>query len=58
MEGFWLQSLSGHPNGHQLAFIGRYRDELPAIGPEEDPIGAAEEMWLLEDFLPARETER
>jgi hypothetical protein len=54
LEGFSLHSLSAHPNGQQVALIGEYWDEPPAVGAEEDPIDAAEEMWVLEDFLPSR----
>ncbi|UCC74990.1 MAG: hypothetical protein JSV86_10690 [Gemmatimonadota bacterium] len=58
IEGFWLHSLSAHPNGHQVAFIGEYWDEQPPIGAKEDPIDSAEEMWVLEDFLPPLEARR
>jgi Tol biopolymer transport system component len=46
MEGVQLFSLSIHPDGRQMAFTGRYLDQIP---------DAFEYMWVLEDFLPASE---
>ncbi len=45
MEGFWLSSMSVHPTGQQIAFTGM---SVSQVG----PISAAEEMWVLQDFLP------
>ncbi|MEE9185192.1 MAG: hypothetical protein V3U39_12070 [Acidimicrobiia bacterium] len=46
IEGLQLLSLSIHPDGRQIAFTGKYLDEIPE---------AFEEMWVLEGFLPASE---
>ncbi|MFQ5891022.1 MAG: hypothetical protein ACE5JR_13420 [Gemmatimonadota bacterium] len=51
MEQFGLYSLTVHPSGQQIAFTGTYLDEVP-------PISAAEEMWVLQNFLPPLTDER
>jgi Tol biopolymer transport system component len=44
IDGLQLLGLSIHPDGRQIAFTGNYLDRIP---------DAFEEMWVLEDFLPA-----
>ncbi len=46
IEGLQLVSLSIHSDGRQIAFTGKYLDEIPE---------SLEEMWVLEGFLPASE---
>jgi Tol biopolymer transport system component len=47
IDGLQLLGLSIHPDGRQVAFTGNYLDRIP---------DAFEEMWVLEDFLPAPES--
>lgn len=51
MEQFRLHSVSVHPDGRQIAFTGMSVSQVA-------PISAAEEMWVLEDFLPPPDAER
>jgi hypothetical protein len=51
MEQFRLYSVSVHPDGRQIAFTGVSVSQVA-------PINAAEEMWVLEDFLPPPDAER
>jgi len=51
MDEFGLSSFSLHPDGRQIAFTG----EAIALLPQID---AADEMWVLKNFLPPPDAER
>jgi hypothetical protein len=51
MDKFGLSSFTLHPDDRQVAFTG---DSI-ALVPQID---AADEMWVLEDFLPPLDAER